>query len=81
MKEKFTESKVKALQQHQIFDKVSNTTATGTGTDSLLIATTQTGSPLQYAGPLTNVGQLIGYGVCDATCKAIKKYQQFLKEK
>ena len=71
-----TEAKSKALQEEQIFDTVSETIATGTGTDSLLIAATQTGSLYQYAGPLTPLGQLIGYSVCDATRKAIQHYKE-----
>ena len=69
-----TEAKTKALQEEQIFDQVSKTIATGTSTDSLLIAATQTGESYPYAGPLTVLGQLIGYGVCDATRKAIQNY-------
>ena len=71
-----TEAKSKALQEEQIFDTVSETIATGTGTDSLLIAATQTGQSYPYAGPLTALGQLIGYGVCDATRKAIQNYKR-----
>ena len=71
-----TEAKSKALQEEQIFDTISKTIATGTGTDSLLIAATQTGQSYSYAGPLTALGQLIGYGVCDATRKAIQNYKQ-----
>ena len=69
-----TEAKTKALQEEKIFDQVSKTIATGTSTDSLLIAATQTGESYPYAGPLTALGQLIGYGVCDATRKAIQNY-------
>ncbi len=71
-----TEAKSKALQEEQIFDTVSETIATGTGTDSLLIAATQTGPSYPYAGPLTSLGQLIGYSVCDATRKAIQNYKE-----
>ena len=56
-----TEAKVKALQQYQIFDKVSNTTATGTGTDSLLIATTQTGSPCRVPIPAMLLAEKHGH--------------------
>lgn len=71
-----TEAKSKALQEEQIFDTVSETIATGTGTDSLLIAATQTGQSYPYAGPLTVLGQLIGSSVCDATRKAIQNYKR-----
>lgn len=37
--------------------------ATGTSTDAIVIACTGEGVPLDYAGPVTNVGYLIGQGV------------------
>lgn len=70
-----TESKVKALADECVYDKVTNTVATGTGTDSLLIATTQQGTEMMYAGTLTSIGQLIGRGVYEVTKKAIQNYQ------
>lgn len=73
-----TEAKVKALQDEGVQDKVSGTIASGTGTDSLLIAATQQGEHLNYAGPLTKIGQLIGRGVYDATRKAILQYNSTL---
>lgn len=72
-----TEAKSKALYEEQVLDRHSGTIATGTGTDSLLIAAIQAGDDVQYAGPLTTFGQLIGYGVCDATRKAIKEYNSY----
>lgn len=70
-----TEAKVKALHDEQIKDKLTDTFATGTSTDSLLIASTEVGELLKYAGPLTKVGKLIGQGVYDATIKAITKFK------
>ena len=69
-----TEAKVKALQDEKILDSVSNTGATGTGTDSLLIGSTEVGALIKYAGPLTTLGKLIGKGVYEVTTKAIKKF-------
>lgn len=43
-----TEAKSKALQHEEVYDSVSNTIATGTPTDSLLIASTQAGELMQY---------------------------------
>lgn len=75
-----TEAKTKALQTENVVDKVSNTIATGTPTDSLLIAATQQGELLQYAGPLTEVGKVIGKGVFEATVEAIQIYKKEMEK-
>ena len=46
-----TEAKTKALQTENIKDPLTGTIATGTSTDSLLVAATQEGEHLPYAGP------------------------------
>ncbi|MCH7320532.1 adenosylcobinamide amidohydrolase [Solibacillus sp. MA9] len=71
-----TEAKTKALADQQIKDSVTGTIATSTATDSLLIAATQHGQEIQYAGPITEVGKLIGRGVFETTVAAIKKYKE-----
>ena len=68
-----TEAKTKALLHLQVKDPLSNTIATGTSTDSLLIAATQEGPTTQYAGTITPVGKLIGRGVFEATVEALQK--------
>ncbi len=50
--------------------------ATGTPTDSLLIAATQQGEYMQYGGPITEVGKVIGRGVFEATVEAIQIYRR-----
>jgi len=67
-----TEAKVKALQDEQVMDQVTNTIATGTSTDSLLIAATQTGTVQPYAGTITQLGKTIGLVVYEATVAAIR---------
>ncbi|PJN91511.1 heme ABC transporter ATP-binding protein [Bacillus sp. mrc49] len=67
-----TEAKVKALHDLQVLDKVTNTYATGTSTDSISIAATQRGVKLQYAGTITPLGKLISRGVYDCTAEAIR---------
>ena len=62
-----TEAKTKALQTESIKDPLTGTIATGTSTDSLLVAATQQGEFLPYAGPITPLGKLIGHGVYDCT--------------
>lgn len=71
-----TEAKTKALHTENIKDPLTGTIATGTSTDSLLVAATQTGEHLPYAGPITPLGKLIGHGVYDCTIRAIKAYKQ-----
>ncbi|MDN4492080.1 adenosylcobinamide amidohydrolase [Ureibacillus aquaedulcis] len=71
-----TESKSKALQHEEVYDCISDTLATGTPTDSLLIAATQQGKFMQYGGPITEVGQVIGRGVFEATVEAIQTYRK-----
>ncbi|HSO58395.1 MAG TPA: adenosylcobinamide amidohydrolase, partial [Paenisporosarcina sp.] len=68
-----TEAKTKALFDQQVLDPFTGTLATGTPTDSLLVASTQQGEFLQYAGPVTDLGKIIGRGVYECTTKAIKK--------
>ena len=44
-------------------DPRTDTIATGTSTDSILVAATQQGSYIPYAGPITEIGKKIGLGV------------------
>lgn len=71
-----TEAKAKALQTEHIKDPLTGTIATGTSTDSLLVAATQEGEHLPYAGPITPLGKLIGHGVYDCTVRAIQAYKK-----
>lgn len=71
-----TEAKAKALADSRVMDKVTNTIATGTGTDSLLVAATQVGEQFRYAGTITKLGQLIGRSVYEVTMQAIQNYNQ-----
>ena len=69
------EAKTKALQAENIVDPFTNTIATGTATDSLLIAATQNGEEMIYGGPITAVGKVIGKGVFETTVQAIRNYK------
>lgn len=71
-----TEAKAKALQHEQVVDKFTNTIATGTPTDSLLVAATQQGELMQYGGPITEVGKVVAKGVFEATVEGIKKHRE-----
>ncbi|MCG7337300.1 adenosylcobinamide amidohydrolase [Sporosarcina sp. ACRSM] len=71
-----TEAKAKALQGESITDPLTGTIATGTSTDSVLVAATQQGATIPYAGPITPLGKLIGHGVYDCTVRAIRTYKR-----
>ncbi|MED1470847.1 adenosylcobinamide amidohydrolase [Bacillus salipaludis] len=71
-----TEAKVKAINDLQVLDTVTGTIATGTSTDSILIAATQTGCVLDYAGTITPLGKLISKAVYRCTTEAIQKSQK-----
>ncbi|MFC0522732.1 adenosylcobinamide amidohydrolase [Pontibacillus salicampi] len=70
-----TEAKVRALVELDIRDAVTGTLATGTSTDSTLIASTQEGKTLAYGGPISLLGKMIGTAVYEATKEAIEQYQ------
>jgi iron complex transport system ATP-binding protein len=71
-----TEAKTKALSDLKVKDPKTETIATGTSTDSLLIAATQEGEATPYAGSGTIIGKGIGQIVYEATQQAIWNYQQ-----
>src|SRR5699024_5400388 len=66
-----TEAKTRALHDLDIRDPISNTLATGTSTDSILVAATQSGAKPPYAGTATPLGQLIGKAIYQETKRAI----------
>lgn len=68
-----TEAKTKALHEMQIIDPITQTLATGTSTDSILIASSQRGRELEFAGSISDLGALIGQGVFSCTKNALKK--------
>lgn len=74
-----TEAKVKVMEFQGVMDSVTGTIATGTSTDSILIAATQSGKTLEFAGTITPLGKLIGKGVYEATTEAIQKSRRRLK--
>ena len=75
-----TEAKVKALHELQVKDQVTGTWATGTSTDSILVAASQRGKILQYAGTVTPLGKLIGRGVYDCTVEAIENTRKRIEK-
>ncbi|USK55461.1 adenosylcobinamide amidohydrolase [Cytobacillus solani] len=75
-----TEAKVKAMHDLEVMDAVTGTVATGTSTDSILIAATQKGQRQDYAGTITPLGKLIGKGVYECTMMAIQKSRKRKKK-
>lgn len=75
-----TEAKTKALFDEQVTDPTTGTLATGTSTDSVMIAATQQGFYHQYAGSITPLGTLIGYGVYETMRVAIQEYKRYKEE-
>lgn len=73
-----TEAKVKALHDEEVRDPITQTIATGTSTDSIMIAATQTGSDYPYAGTITSLGKTIGLAVYEATIEAIRRNKKRL---
>ncbi|GGB62726.1 heme ABC transporter ATP-binding protein [Fictibacillus barbaricus] len=71
-----TEAKSSALREHEVLDPVTKTMATGTSTDSLCIASTQSGTHTMYAGTITLLGKAIGKGVYEAIGQAIENYRK-----
>lgn len=75
-----TEAKVQTLHELDVKDTTTGTIATGTSTDSILIAATQRGQRLEYAGTITPLGKLIGKGVAECTKEAIQKSRKRVKK-
>ena len=71
-----TEAKGKVMNDQKVIDQVTGTIATGTSTDSILIAATQKGTCLEFAGTITPLGKLISKAVYECTTKAVQKSRQ-----
>ena len=76
-----TEAKVKALEHHGVKDLVTGTNATGTSTDSIMVAATQQGKKLEFAGTITPLGKLISKAVFECTLESIEKTKKRKKDK
>ncbi|MFD1416403.1 adenosylcobinamide amidohydrolase [Oceanobacillus jeddahense] len=69
-----TEAKAQVLRDCHILDTVTQKQATGTSTDSILVAATQQGRELDYAGTATELGHIIGKGVYQEMKQSIERY-------
>ncbi|MGG3924282.1 adenosylcobinamide amidohydrolase, partial [Geobacillus thermodenitrificans] len=61
---------------HRVYDPETGTVATGTSTDSLAVAATQTGRTFAYAGTATELGRELGRLVYEATIEALDRYER-----
>ncbi|MBM7649555.1 iron complex transport system ATP-binding protein [Bacillus ectoiniformans] len=68
-----TEAKVKALFEKGVKDPLTGSLATGTSTDSVLIAATQRGEEQAFAGTISPLGQAIGKAVYECTIESLEK--------
>ncbi|WP_328703202.1 heme ABC transporter ATP-binding protein [Alkalihalobacterium elongatum] len=71
-----TEAKAKALFDQNIKDPQTDTLATGTSTDSIMVAASQTGNEQPYAGTITSLGKTIARAVHEATYEAVKRNKE-----
>jgi adenosylcobinamide amidohydrolase len=68
-----TEAKMAALRELDIRSRYSGDEATGTITDAMIVAETNRGAPIVYAGPASKLGQLVGYCTRKAVKEAVMK--------
>lgn len=70
-----TEAKTLALRDLNIKSKRSEEIATGTSTDTIVVACTGKGEKLKYAGNATSLGECIGLATRKATREAVIKQE------
>lgn len=73
-----TEAKTLALRDLNIKSRRSTEVATGTSTDSIVIACTGRDEVIKYAGPATSLGEFIGVATRKAVREAIIKQEKLL---
>lgn len=73
------EVKTKILSEHDIRDPQSGTIATGTSTDSICIASTQTGERHEFGGSITKLGKLIGKGLYNTMNRSVESFLEYKK--
>jgi adenosylcobinamide hydrolase len=73
-----TEAKTVALRELDTRSYFSGDPASGTVTDSVIVACTKRGKTVEYAGTATILGELIGKSVKESLKKTLRKEQQFV---
>jgi len=76
-----TEAKASALRELDVRSRFSGEVATGTVTDSVVIACTNRGGTIKYAGTGTVLGELIGKSVKAALKKAIYNQEKLVSNR
>jgi iron complex transport system ATP-binding protein len=76
-----TEAKTVAIRELDIRSRFSGDLATGTLTDSVAVACTKKGAPIQYAGTFTIIGELIGKCVREGVKTAIYKQENIRSDR
>lgn len=73
-----TEAKTVALRELDIRSYFSGDLASGTVTDSVVVACTKRGKTVEYAGTATVLGELVGKSVKESLKKALQKEQKIM---
>ena len=73
-----TEAKTVALRELDIRSRYSGDLASGTVTDSVVVACTKRGSPIKYAGTATMIGELVGKSVKELVKKVIRNQENLV---
>ena len=73
-----TEAKTVALRELDIRSYFSGDLASGTVTDSIVVACTKRGKTVEYAGTATVLGELIGKSVKESLKKVLRKEQKIM---
>ena len=76
-----TEAKAVALRELDVRSRFSGELATGTVTDSNVIACTKRGKQIKYAGTGTPIGELIGKTVREAVKKALRNQENIVSNR
>jgi adenosylcobinamide hydrolase len=71
-----TEAKTVAMRELDVRSYFSGDLASGTVTDTTLVACTKRGKPVKYAGTATALGEMIGKAVKQSVKKAIQKQEK-----
>lgn len=70
-----TEAKSAVLRDFDIRSRYTGDSATGSITDSVTVASTSQGKTVNYGGPASRLGKLVGYCTRNAVAKAIVKQE------
>ncbi len=75
------EAKTVALRELDVRSRFSGEVATGTVTDSIVLACTKRGRKIAYAGTATPLGELIGKSVREAVKKALRNQENIVSDR